>query len=122
VKFGCAMDQQALGRFRKTLKEHRDAVHFRLVLAREQGRVQNQSEVTDEGDRGSAQTDKEMSAVQQTQAQDLLANINAALDRIDAGTFGECLNCSQEVSVRRLEAIPWARYCITCQELIDGTE
>jgi len=96
-------------------------VHLRLALASEQGRMRNRSEVTDEGDRGSAETDKEMSAVQQSQAQDLLTRINAALDRIDAGTFGQCLNCGQEVSVKRLEAIPWVRYCIMCQELIDGT-
>jgi RNA polymerase-binding transcription factor len=116
------MDRQSLDRFRRALKSQRDIVHLRLVLAREQGRVQDQSEVTDEGDRGRAETDKQMSAVQQTQAQDLLTNINTALDRIDAGTFGECLNCGQEINTRRLEAIPSLRYCITCQELIDGSK
>jgi DnaK suppressor protein len=44
--------------------------------------------------------------------------IGAALGRIDDGTYGECLNCGQEIGPKRLEAIPWARYCITCQELI----
>ena len=114
------MDQQSLGRFRKALKEQRDAVHLRLVLAREQDRAQNRSEVTDEAERGRAQVDKEMSAIQQTQAGDVLEALNEALDRIDAGTFGACRNCGQEISMRRLEAIPWAQYCITCQMLITG--
>jgi DnaK suppressor protein len=114
------MDQQSLGRFRKDLKERRDGVHLRLVLAREQDRAQNQSEVTDEADRGSAHVAREMSAIQQTQAGDFLEALNEALDRIDVGTFGKCLNCGQEIGMRRLEAIPWAQYCITCQVLITG--
>lgn len=44
----------------------------------------------------------------------------AALKRISEDTFGQCLNCEQEINAKRLEAIPWVRYCITCQELIDG--
>jgi DnaK suppressor protein len=38
--------------------------------------------------------------------------------RINNGTFGECLHCGQDISVNRLTAVPWSRYCITCQELI----
>jgi DnaK suppressor protein len=52
----------------------------------------------------------------------LLVAIEATLDRIDAATFGQCLKCGQEIKIKRLDAIPWARYCITCQELIDGGE
>ena len=58
----------------------------------------------DEADRGSVQTDKEMSAIQQTQARNLLVALNEALDRIDTGTFGKCLSCGQEISVKRLES------------------
>jgi DnaK suppressor protein len=114
------MDPQFLNRFRKTLKEQRDALHLRVVSAMGQSRVQNQSEVMDEADRGSARTDREMSAIQTTQAASLLEALNEALDRIDAGTFGKCLNCGQEINVKRLEAVPWAQYCMTCQELINS--
>jgi DnaK suppressor protein len=51
----------------------------------------------------------------------LLGAVEAALKRISEGTFGECLNCGQEINAKRLEALPWVRYCISCQELIDGT-
>jgi hypothetical protein len=40
---------------------------------------------------------------------------------ISEGTFGRCLNCKQEINAKRLAAIPSVRYCITCQELTDGT-
>jgi len=115
------MDQQSLRRFRQALKQHRDAVHLRLVFAREQSRGLSRSEVKDEGDRGSFSTANDMTAFQQTQAQEQLTEINAALDRIDAGVFGKCLNCGQQISTRRLEAIPWAQYCITCQDLMTAS-
>jgi RNA polymerase-binding transcription factor len=43
-------------------------------------------------------------------------NLMQALERIGEGTFGECANCGGEIEPKRLDAIPWARYCIKCQE------
>ena len=48
----------------------------------------------------------------------LLSAIDAALERIRLGTFGECFNCGTEIGVKRLDAIPWVQYCISCPELI----
>ena len=45
--------------------------------------------------------------------------IRAALDRIDNGSFGICLNCEEEISARRLAAVPWAALCIICQEVAE---
>jgi DnaK suppressor protein len=45
--------------------------------------------------------------------------IDAALARIDAGTFGTCLRCGQPIAEARLEALPWAAQCITCQAIVD---
>jgi DnaK suppressor protein len=47
----------------------------------------------------------------------MLRLIAEALERLQGGSFGECVNCGQEIQAKRLEAIPWARYCIKCQEL-----
>jgi DnaK suppressor protein len=112
------MDQEMLSRFRRVLKQQRDAVHLRLVFAREQSSGLDRFEIKDE--RGSFSTACEMTAFGQTQAQEQLTEINAALDRIDAGMFGLCLSCGLEISLKRLEAIPWAQYCITCQELMNA--
>jgi DnaK suppressor protein len=49
----------------------------------------------------------------------LLRQVKAALQRIDDGTFGICLHCEDEISSKRLNAVPWAAYCIQCQELAD---
>ena len=46
-----------------------------------------------------------------------LLQIEEALDRLDKDEYGTCTNCSSEIPMPRLEAVPWARYCIDCQEL-----
>lgn len=48
----------------------------------------------------------------------LLREISDALQRIEQGTYGVCLECEEPISVKRLEAVPWARYCVSCQEKI----
>jgi DnaK suppressor protein len=47
-----------------------------------------------------------------------LALVEAALARLEAGTYGECLNCHESINPERLEAIPWAAYCIDCQRTV----
>jgi DnaK suppressor protein len=49
----------------------------------------------------------------------LLRNVRAALRRIDDGTFGICVHCEDDISAKRLNAVPWSPYCITCQEMAD---
>ena len=48
-----------------------------------------------------------------------LALIDEALMRIDDKEYGHCQNCEKEINGKRLSAIPWARYCLDCQELLE---
>lgn len=48
----------------------------------------------------------------------LLRQINGALHRIETGHYGVCLECEEPISPKRLNAVPWARYCVVCQEAI----
>jgi|SRR5580692_5407704 DnaK suppressor protein len=48
-----------------------------------------------------------------------LREVRAALQGIDAGTFGICVGCQEDISPKRLAAIPWASSCIVCQEAAD---
>jgi len=48
-----------------------------------------------------------------------LALVDAALARLDAGTYGPCLRCGKPVPAERLEALPWAAYDIECQRIVD---
>jgi DnaK suppressor protein len=49
----------------------------------------------------------------------LLREVRAALARIDEGVFGECIKCEQEIGLKRLNAVPWAPLCISCQQAED---
>jgi DnaK suppressor protein len=48
--------------------------------------------------------------------------IRGALARIANGAYGVCLYCEEDISTRRMAAVPWAAYCIHCQEQIDRRE
>jgi RNA polymerase-binding protein DksA len=48
-----------------------------------------------------------------------LAQVDAALARVDDGTFGKCLRCDSDIAPARLEALPWAANCIDCQKALD---
>jgi len=47
---------------------------------------------------------------------DQLRMINEALDRIESGDYGVCMGCEENIPDKRLTALPWARYCVPCQE------
>jgi DnaK suppressor protein len=53
-----------------------------------------------------------------------LQKARAALRRIHEGSFGTCEECDEEISLKRLSAIPWASLCVVCQEALDrgGTD
>jgi len=63
---------------------------------------------------------REMAGARLSRDSRLLHETVAALERIEDGTYGICEGCEDEISVKRLEAVPWARYCIHCQERVDG--
>lgn len=50
----------------------------------------------------------------------LVRRLRSALDRINDGSYGVCLQCEEEIAPKRLKAIPWAQLCIDCQENADS--
>ena len=45
--------------------------------------------------------------------------VNEAIERLDDDEYGVCQNCEEEITPKRLAAVPWARYCLDCQELLE---
>ena len=67
---------------------------------------------------GSSETlDREVSLSLEDNAEHLLAAINSALARVEAGTYGNCDRCREAIGPERLEALPWATKCIDCKRL-----
>ena len=52
----------------------------------------------------------------------MLRNVRGALSRMADGSYGTCLHCEEEISPKRLNAVPWTAYCIKCQEAADRHE
>jgi DnaK suppressor protein len=52
----------------------------------------------------------------------LLRSILSALARIEDGSYGVCLHCETAINAKRLAAVPWAAYCVRCQEAADRYE
>lgn len=59
-----------------------------------------------------------MLAVSENESRQLVL-IDEALLRIEDEEYGTCLNCEKDINPKRLAAIPWARYCLSCQELVE---
>lgn len=60
---------------------------------------------------------KDLLFSQSSNERGILKLVEEALRRIDAGEYGYCANCEKEIQDKRLEAVPWARHCIVCQDL-----
>lgn len=52
----------------------------------------------------------------------LLRQVKGALARVADGSYGTCLHCEEAIKPKRLDAVPWTKYCITCQEAADRHE
>jgi RNA polymerase-binding protein DksA len=63
--------------------------------------------------------DRELDYTLEENSEHVLGEIEAALARIEGGTYGICTNCSKQISEERLEALPWATLCIDCQRNLE---
>lgn len=52
----------------------------------------------------------------------LLRNVKGGLARIADGSYGVCMHCEEDIKPKRLDAVPWTKYCIKCQEAADRNE
>ena len=69
----------------------------------------------DDFDNGILAAGRESSAQALSQDMRMLRQVEAARDRLRDGTFGFCSRCEEEIAPKRLRAIPWATYCVSCQ-------
>jgi DnaK suppressor protein len=115
------MDRKSIERFKKLLEARHRELRAGMAQVDSDNPTAQHDYGKDEGDRANTSLAREIHVGQKSRGQASLSAVHAAIERINAGTFGQCLNCGQDINLKRLEALPWARYCITCQELIDGT-
>ncbi|MEK7407103.1 MAG: TraR/DksA family transcriptional regulator, partial [Acidobacteriota bacterium] len=104
-----------LKRYRQILEVRRK--ELAEVLRRRDGiAIEKSPDAIDEVQRA---TERELAIRNLDRESRLLRNVRAALSRIDGGAFGICVHCDQEISTKRLAAVPWTAFCIRCQEAAD---
>ena len=109
-------------RFREILLEERQRVTAAINYLHEEnpGSIEDEEEETFDNHLGDAATitfTREMDYSLEENAGHVLAAIDAALKRIDEGTFGVCARCGRPIAEERLEAMPYATKCIDCKRL-----
>jgi DnaK suppressor protein len=65
-------------------------------------------------------TDRDMAVETLNQQARSIHEIRSALDRIEEGSYGQCERCEEQIPARRLDALPWARMCVTCQSAMEA--
>ena len=108
-------------RFRDLLTEERRRVVGAIEYLQKENPGSLEDEIQDEttddhlAETATATLDREIDYTLEESAENVLAEIDAALARVADGTYGKCLNCGQEIAEDRLAAIPWATLCIDCR-------
>lgn len=110
------MDKKKTESYKKRLIQKQEEL-LRLVSKSEQDGREADEEVTqDIADKAANSYTKEFLFHQSDDNRRILQLVNEALARLKTGDYGECVACHEEVEPKRLEAVPWARHCIDCQE------
>ncbi|PYO53988.1 MAG: RNA polymerase-binding protein DksA [Candidatus Rokuibacteriota bacterium] len=116
------MKKERLGHFRKKLEEkYRQLVEEvgKNVLY---GKGPEDDSIKDLGDQATSAYNREFLFELGNGDRRLLKEVVSALQKIDEGGFGDCERCGEAISEKRLEALPFARYCIECQRAVEEEE
>lgn len=116
------MDKKKLDTIKQQLERRREDLRNTMAKNAQDGREANEDAAQDIADRATNSYTKEFLFTQTANDRNLLHMVEGALVRINEGTYGECVSCGNDINPRRLEAVPWARHCIACQEKIEKGE
>lgn len=113
------MDKKKLKTYQERLLVERDALLGVVGRTEDYGREADTEATQDPADKASNSYTKELLFSQSTNDRLILTQIEEALERIEDEEYGVCTNCGNEIGAKRLEALPWVRYCINCQEMAE---
>jgi DnaK suppressor protein len=113
------MDKKKLEQFKKQLEERQQDLRKIVARNEQDGRDADVGTAQDIADRAANSYTKEFLFHQSNSERQTLQMVESALSRLREGVFGECINCGNEINAKRLEAVPWTRYCIACQEKLE---
>jgi DnaK suppressor protein len=112
------MNQTELNKYRAIL-EAKQAELSRGLRNREDIAIEKTPDALDEVQLAG---ERELAIRNLDRESNLLRNVRNALTRINDGSYGVCLHCEEDIKTKRLDAVPWTKFCIRCQEAADRHE
>lgn len=111
------MDKRKAKTYRDKLLSRRVSLVGQVQAAEAYSRERDAEATQDPADMAANAYTKELLMSMSTNDRQLLESIDVALTRIDDGDYGKCIHCGDPIQEKRLEAVPWARYCLRCADL-----
>ncbi len=113
------MDKRKAKTYQDKLLQRRESLLGQVQAAEAYSRERDAEATQDPADMAANAYTKELLMSMSGNDRQLLQSIDTALERIGDGGYGKCANCGQPIHEKRLEAVPWARHCMRCQDLIE---
>jgi DnaK suppressor protein len=113
------MDKKKVEVYRKYLLAKQAELLQAVAKSERDGREADEEPTQDIADKAANSYTKEFLFHRSDENRRVLQLVNEALERARVGTYGLCVACGDEVQSKRLEAVPWARHCIQCQDKQD---
>lgn len=111
------MNKKVLLTFKKSLSAKREDLLKMVNNSTKKNAIEQN--VGDEADIASESSEKEMIFELNDNERSMLDDIEAALRKIENASFGQCDHCKKKITKERLEALPFARFCIQCQSQVE---
>jgi len=111
------MDKRKVKAYRDKLLARRESLFSQVTEAEMSSRERDLEATQDPADMAANAYTKELLISMSANDRKLLQLIDEALERVERGEYGECVNCGEPLTEKRLDAVPWARYCLKCQDL-----
>ena len=110
------MDTKTLKIYRKRLVDQKTDITKGYDKTRSQGKQVDSDVSHDPVDKAANSYTKEFLFSLSNSERSMLQLVDEALDRLTSKNFGVCASCESELEKKRLEAVPWAKHCLSCQE------
>ncbi|MCP5114012.1 MAG: TraR/DksA family transcriptional regulator [bacterium] len=112
------MTKTEIKKFKKIL-ESKQAELVHVLRNRDAIAIEKSADALDEVQHAA---ERELAIRNLDRESNLLRLVKLALRRIGDGSYGTCMHCDEDINLRRLAAVPWAPYCISCQEAADQNQ
>jgi DnaK suppressor protein len=110
--------KSGVDRYLKALKEKSAELRRRMSAEQAAAIVSRLEDPSDSGDLSQQSHEEWLFLNRNNLEKTLLREVEEALRRVQEGSYGICQECEEPISPKRLQALPWAKFCVRCQEML----